>query len=321
MHNSGRDAAAVRALARAALAGELLQCPVCSEPLELHADNTGREALLCAAGHRYDAARQGYFNLLTGRGTGFQADTAEMVDARAAFLARGHYAPLGEAIADVVSAHLLDSRTGGVRPGEAGRTATPLPEPGAVVLDAGAGTGHYLQQVRRRCPGIRPVALDISKFAIRRAARALPDGLALAWDVWRPLPLADGSVDVILNVFSPRNREQFARVLRSSGLLVTATPAPGHLAEIRTTANLLAFAADKATSVEDSLTGTFRKDSAQELAFSMELSPEDVRHAALMGPAAHHLDRGKLAGAIAELPETMSVSARLTLQAFSSCSV
>ena len=55
------------------------------------------DVLRCNAGHAFDVARQGYVNLLGAAAPG-SADTAGMVQARAEFLAAGHYRPFAEAV-------------------------------------------------------------------------------------------------------------------------------------------------------------------------------------------------------------------------------
>ena len=50
------------------------------------------------------------------------------------------------------------------------------------------------------------VGLDISKFALRRAARLNPDAINLVGDVWQPLPVADDAVDAVTVVFAPAQR-------------------------------------------------------------------------------------------------------------------
>ncbi len=99
------------------------------------------------------------------------------------------------------------------------------------MLDSGTGTGHYLRAIldtsRAAKPAIAAVGLDISKFALRRAARLNPEAVNLVGDVWQPLPLADAAVDVVTVVFAPRNASEFARVLRPSGRLVVVTPPAG----------------------------------------------------------------------------------------------
>ncbi|WP_338067460.1 putative RNA methyltransferase, partial [Crossiella equi] len=137
---------------------DLLACPHCRDPLTL----TGR-TLRCPLGHSFDLAKQGYVSLLAGDpGTG---DTAAMVAARAEFLAGGHYAPVVEELVRAV-----------------GAVTGP-------VLDLGAGTGHYLAQVLDRAATGPGLALDLSKFALRRAARAHPRAGAVVCDAWRPLPV------------------------------------------------------------------------------------------------------------------------------------
>ncbi|MCQ2000761.1 methyltransferase domain-containing protein [Arthrobacter zhaoxinii] len=270
----------------------LLVCPVCGADLE---PDDGFRTLSCPAGHRYDAAKQGYFNLLTGSGTKFQADTAAMVQARADFLAAGHYQPMAAELARLVAAAAPDA---------------------AAVLDAGAGTGYYLGEVLRPLPDASAVALDISKYALRRAARALPGAYALVWDVWRKLPLRDASVDVVLNVFAPRNPTEFHRVLAPGGILAVVTPRPEHLQEIRAEAAMLGIAGEKEERVSASLASGFTPLHTGHCTYSMRLHRSDLRNVVLMGPSARHLDPAVLERTLAALPDPVAVTASFTLQIF-----
>ena len=74
--------------------------------------------------------------------------------------------------------------------------------------------------------------MDISKFALRRAARRLKEGEFAVASVYR-LPLAPGSVDLLTNVFSPLCPEEFARVLRPGGRFLYVVPSPRHLWEMK----------------------------------------------------------------------------------------
>lgn len=272
----------------------LLLCPVCRGPLATDPSDD-ISSLICDRGHRFDAARQGYFNLLTGSGTKFQADTAEMVQARVDFLAAGHYLPMAQELARLVSDAVPAARA---------------------VLDAGAGTGYYLDLVGQSLPDADAVALDISKFALRRAARALPAARCLVWDVWRPLPLADASIDAVLNVFAPRNAAEFRRVLRGNGILAVVTPQPAHLQEIRTLAGMLDIGDEKESRVTGALADHFRPEQTRHCEYRMQLSAADIRSVALMGPSARHLDRDALEKNLASLPGTVPVTAAFSLQLF-----
>jgi 23S rRNA (guanine745-N1)-methyltransferase len=284
-----------------------LLCPVCRNPLGFSAatssDGAGR-SLVCPAGHSFDAAKQGYFNFLVGKGTVFEADTADMVAARFDFLSAGHYRPLADAVAERAAAALA---------GDAAQS------PGTV-LDAGTGTGHYLRALLDRLAqdGIRAgaIGLDISKFALRRAARLNPEAVNVVSDVWQPLPVADAVVDVVTVVFAPRNAAEFARVLRPGGRLVVVTPRPGHLEEVAGRAGMLGIDPTKDERLAASLEGHFAALSADSLDLPLSLTPDDVARLALMGPAGHHLDRGSLASRTAGLPPLTAVSARFRISVF-----
>ncbi|WP_334173362.1 methyltransferase domain-containing protein [Sinomonas sp.] len=254
-------------------AKELLRCPVCAGGWRT-SDGVGR-SLVCSAGHRFDAARQGYINFLTGRGTRFRPDTAEMVAARERFLAAGHYAAVAAAVADAAAPALTDD----------GRIGA--------ALDAGAGTGYYLAALLSRAPGARAVALDLSRHALGRAAK-LAGTTAVVWDLWRPLPLPDGAVDAVLDVFAPRNFPEFARALRQDGVACVVTPQADHLAALRDVLPMLDVPPGKADDVERSAGAHFDRVEVRSVRFGLELDPEAAADLALMGPAGHHVTRADL---------------------------
>jgi 23S rRNA (guanine745-N1)-methyltransferase len=269
-----------------------LRCPVCQGSFGL--SQAPPFSLRCVAGHSFDAAKQGYFNLLTGKGTVFEADTAEMVAARHDFLGAGHYAPLAETIADLA--------------------APVLTAPGSLVLDAGTGTGHYLHAVLARTPAAA-IGIDISKFALRRAARLNPGAINLVWDIWRPLPLADHAVDALIVVFAPRNPSEFFRVVRPGGRVVVVTPRDGHLEEIAERAGMLGIEPGKDERLTRSMQEYFTLADAIRLDLDLKLSGRDIADVAFMGPAGHHLKHSALLASTAA-ETSVHATAKFTLSVF-----
>jgi 23S rRNA (guanine745-N1)-methyltransferase len=267
-----------------------LRCPVCA------GDLAGDERVLrCATGHSFDIARQGYAGLLTGNAHIGTADTADMVAARAEFLHGGHFAPLAELVAE--------------------RAAAGAPDEGCV-LDAGAGTGYHLSAVLDRLPGRPGVALDISKHALRRAAKAHPRIGALTWDVWRPLPVRTGTVGVLLDVFAPRNAAEFHRVLRPDGILLVVTPAARHLDELVGPLGLLTVDPRKPERVADAIGERFRPAGTWPLEFPMRLTHGEIAALVGMGPSARHTDPGDLRKRVSALPEPVLVTAAFEVRLF-----
>jgi 23S rRNA (guanine745-N1)-methyltransferase len=287
-----------------------LRCPVCGEPLAEAEAGTAR-ALRCPRRHSFDVARQGYVNLLAGRAP-HVGDTAEMVAARADFLAAGHY----DAISTALAAAAVQVTAGVRRHTAADLPAGPQPAPGGaypLVVDAGAGTGRHLAAVLAALPDAVGLALDVSKPALRRAARAHPRAAAALADTWQRLPLADGSVAVLLNVFAPRNGAEFHRVLDPAGALLVVTPAEDHLTELVDALGLLRVDPAKAERVAESLTGHFAETATEVHRVRLTLSGPEVATLVGMGPSAWHTDPARLAGRIAALGDQVAVTLAVRL--------
>ena len=192
----------------------LFCCPVCGAPL-VREESRYR----CPRGHSFDLARAGYAHLLpvNRMHSRLPGDDADMVAARADFLGRGYYRPLRDE---------LCRRLGELTAG--------LPAP--AVLDSGCGEGYYTQglweTLSRGGRAPRLAGIDISKLALRRAAKKVPGGEFAVASVYH-LPLPDGSLDGVVDVFAPLSAEEFGRVLRPGGCFLYVVPAARHLWQMK----------------------------------------------------------------------------------------
>lgn len=266
---------------------DALVCPHCGTELTLAAGN-----LRCAHGHSFDVARQGYVSLVPGSGGG---DTAAMVAARAGFLAAGHYAPIAAQVASDVARY--GSVTGHV-------------------VDLGAGTGHYLGAVLARLPGHTGLALDVSKYACRRAAKAHPRMGAVVADVWRQVPVRSAAAAAVLNVFAPRNAAEMDRILRPDGALIVVTPNQDHLGALVSALGLLQVDEHKQDRLGEQLGGRFSLVTRTVRDFSMSLAHNDIRTVVSMGPSAWHANGAELTAGISTLPEPFEVTASVSVSVY-----
>ncbi|WP_083986635.1 putative RNA methyltransferase [Frankia sp. EI5c] len=268
----------------------VLRCPVCAAPL---ADGPG--GVRCGAGHSFDVERSGYLNLRTGRARRVAGDTAEMISAREAFLGRGHYAPLTARLSQLALA-----RPGGEPPGDETASGADAGAehrgigPAELVLEIGAGTAHHLAAVVDARPNRLGLAMDVSKSALRRAARAHPRVGAVAFDVAGGWPLPDASVDILLDVFAPRNLPEMHRLLRPGGTLLLVTPGEDHLAELREVLGLVGIHPGKRARLEAELAGRFTRRTSEALTRTLHLGADELVELALMGPIGHHADAAEL---------------------------
>ena len=269
-----------------------LRCPVCAAALR-----AAGAALRCDAGHSFDLARQGYVNLLPGSSRPGAGDSPAMVTARETFLGAGHFSGLADSVA-----------------AECARA--PVARQSGLIVDLGAGTGYYLARALGRLPEWLGVALDVSKHALRRAARAHERLGAVACDVWGALPVRETVADVVLSVFAPRNPSEIARILRPDGRFVVVTPTVSHLAELVSALDLLSVDERKEERLEEQLGGAFALMDKNEWERRLSLRHGDVEALVGMGPSAFHQDAGATRVRISELPEPVQVTASVMLRTY-----
>ena len=183
-------------------------CPICGGPLAWE-----ERVCRCPGGHSFDRAAQGYVNLLppNRRGSRTPGDDPGMVHGRTRFLESGSYRPLADALC---------------------ARALALCGPSPRVFDAGCGEGYYAQRLWEALVGAGARAAlagaDLSKAAVRHAASRCKAGRFAVASVFA-LPVAEGSVDLLYNVFSPLCPAEFSRVLAPGGRFVAVYPAARHL--------------------------------------------------------------------------------------------
>jgi len=300
-----------------------LACPHCGEPLV-------REgmSLRCRAGHAFDVARQGYVSLLPPGGKRNAGDTAAMVQAREDFLAAGYFghvaaeladaavAAAGGAAAEAAGGAAAVAAAGGVAAEAAGGAATKPASGeagGGCIVDVGAGTGYYLAEVLARLPGRAGLALDASRFALRRAARAHQRIGAAACDVWHRLPVASGAAAVVLNVFAPRNGVELQRILAPGGRLLVITPTALHMRELIPALGLLTVDRHKDERLSRTLDRYFSLSEKRDILRTVILNHKDIGAAVMMGPSAWQSDPVARQERIRQLPEPLPVTLSVTL--------
>ncbi|MDB2432940.1 methyltransferase domain-containing protein [Luminiphilus sp.] len=232
-----------------------LRCPLDAMPLVLEDGS-----LICENGHRYDIGKQGYANLLSvqHKRSLNPGDSKDMVSARQSFLSAGFYEPIATSVMHSVSQAATSPVT---------------------VLDAGCGEGYYLHYLteHHRDP-INIIGFDISKWAVQRAARRCHGTWMVASN--KNIPLADSSVDIVLDMFGFPDYASFERILAPGGRLIRVTPAPQHLIELRR----LIYPQVHQMPNADTYPSSLNTLSSEQLAFNVELEHQSLKDLLLMTP-------------------------------------
>ncbi len=183
-------------------------CPICKERFEKSGNS-----LVCQNKHCFDLSKRGYVNLLRPSKSGSirHGDDKLMVESRKNFLNAGFYAPLLDAITEILREKAPEKAT---------------------VLDAGCGEGYYTVGIKNALQTEAVYGIDVSRDAIH-AASLRDKSLRLAVASIFDLPVPDNSIDILLNLFAPYDSAEFSRVLKKDGLLVRAFPAERHLWELK----------------------------------------------------------------------------------------
>ena len=200
--------------------GSVLICPVCGDALQLGGPQM--RSLVCSDGHSFDLAKQGYVNLY--RGKPMNEYTKESFQERQVILQRGMYAHLLEEICSFLR-----------KTSESGTEA----DEKKVLVDAGCGEGYYTREIAQQFDHLQLYGTDLSRDSIQLAAgtaNGMGAGPAdIKWFVSdiSKLPVADGSVDYVLDIFTSANYQEFQRVLADDGYLIKIIPGEGHVKELR----------------------------------------------------------------------------------------
>ena len=211
--------------------GRVLICPVCGGPLELAGPQM--RSLVCSAGHSFDLAKQGYVNLY--RGKPVNEYTKESFQERQVILERGMYAHLLEEICTF----LRKTSPSGVAAPAADSADCRAAAEKRVLLDAGCGEGYYTREIAQQFDNLELYGTDLSRDSIQLAAGTAngmgPGPADIRWFVSdiSKLPVADGSVDYVLDIFTSANYQEFQRVLADDGYLIKIIPGEGHVKELR----------------------------------------------------------------------------------------
>jgi 23S rRNA (guanine745-N1)-methyltransferase len=238
------------------------RCPLCTTSLHL---SPSAKSYICENNHHFDLAKEGYLNLLPVqfKCSTEPGDNKQMMQARREFLEAGYYEPLAKAVTMLIDANQPKH-----------------------LLDLGCGEGYYTRKIEAY--STHPLELqgiDIAKVAIAAAAKKQPNARFIVASSNR-LPYAAEYFDLVLRVFAPSNDDELKRVLKPSGLLLTVTPGPRHLWQLKQ----LIYTEVREHALESTVSQGFERIDTQRINYKITPNPQQRMALLQMTPFAWRTD-------------------------------
>lgn len=188
-------------------------CPTCASPVKIQ----DLRSLICTNGHTFDIAKQGYLNLLSHHNKTNYDKT--LFEARRKVIAESRFFdPLNTALTKIINDQTTHKRE-------------------LNIVDMGSGEGTHLINIVQTLQSdfektVTGIGIDISKEGILEAAKHYEETIWVVADLART-PLTDQMCDVMINILSPSNYEEFNRLLKEDGMVIKIVPRESYLKELR----------------------------------------------------------------------------------------
>lgn len=260
-------------------------CPICKKPLVKEA-----HSFLCEAGHCFDISKEGYVNLLYGKNKSGSliGDNRDMALSRRDFLSKGYFSALSEGLIGMIKQYT---------------EGTP------VLCDICCGEGWYGEQVKNSID-CELISFDISKEMLRLCAKRKKSDLCFVAN-GNSIPLESGSVDLAFHLFAPFQEEEFSRIIKQDGLILTAVAGENHLFELKELLYDTPYKNDEAAPETKSLTLKEKRKFTKKVVLQ---SKEDIQSLFRMTPYYYHTsdsDKAKI-----EALETLEVTTEFAVYVY-----
>ncbi|PZG39484.1 rRNA (guanine-N1)-methyltransferase [Listeria ivanovii] len=268
----------------------LLACPICGGEFVFKEPHS----FVCPEQHGFDIAKPGYLHLLK-QVHKTKYDQA-LFESRKKVIASGFFEKLIERMTNIINAN--------------------TEKPALVLYDAGCGEGSHLARMVKELQAggqsAQAVGLDIAKESIKQAARDYP---GIVWTVadLANCPNQPETADVILNILSPSNYEEFNRLLKKDGFLLKVVPEENYLRELRE----FIYVDEKSSYSNESVTSRLAEkltvEQMERVTYQSPIAKTLFADFLEMTPLGWHIDAEKKRDLLANPPQELTVDLQIII--------
>lgn len=190
----------------------MFQCPICQAAIQIK----DLKSMVCKNQHTFDFTKQGYVNMTT-HAIKTKYDKALFESRRKISEDHRFFYPVSELLAQKISQYMKDKNM--------------------TIVDMGCGEGSQLSDINDILTQVYHkqavnIGVDLAKEGILTAAKYDDAPMWLVADLAYS-PFSKQQFDVVLNILSPSNYEEFTRILKDDGFIMKVVPQHHYLQELR----------------------------------------------------------------------------------------
>lgn len=255
----------------------IISCPFCSAPVIIK-----NNSIICSNNHTFNVSKKGTVILYkTSRLKKSKIYNSNLFINRRKFINCGFYDKLHSEISAIINQNNVKT-----------------------ILDMGSGEGTHDFKIINKLinKNVKLIGIDLSKDAIDLSNNFLDDTyIGIVGDL-NQLPFKDNSIDLILNILSPANEKEMARVLKKNGMIIKVTPKHEYLYELRKALNIKDY--ENELIIEHNIEEKYDILMKKEIIDCYPLDEEKLQYLINMTPLTNH---------IADIPNIKSITIALNI--------
>lgn len=234
----------------------LFRCPIC------HSDfNLQNNSLVCYNNHTFNISKKGTTMLYkTSKLKKNDLYTSELFTNRRDFINSNFYMTLIDNISNIIKSKYKNP----------------------IILDIGCGEGTFGFFILNRIKNKFSIGIDLAKEGVELASDYLNSNyLPIIADI-NNIPLKDKTIDVIIDILSPVNKEEIYRLLKTDGIIIKVTPKKDYLKELRNIMNINDY--ENEVIIENNILNNYKLINKIELCETYNLSENNFKNLIKMTP-------------------------------------
>lgn len=242
---------------------KIILCPYCKQGLKIK-----ENSLICKNNHTFNVSKKGTTILY--KVSKIKKDkiyNKDLFDNRRNFINRGFYDELHNKVSEIINKY------------------TPN-----IILDMGSGEGtHDIKVINiLQNKNIKIIGLDLSKEGIDLSNDFIGKNyIGIVGDL-NQLPIKDNTIDLILNILSPSNETEMARVLKKSGIIIKITPKFDYLHELRETLGIKNY--ENEDIIDNNIKNKYDIIEKYDIVHTYSLDKKELDYLAKMTPLMNYVD-------------------------------